>query len=278
MQPFVSTPTSATLNTGAAMPMLGLGLYGMTGNADTEACVRAAIDAGYRAFDTAAVYGNERGLGRALSRCGVPRQEFFVTTKLWIDPVRSGRIEEAFTASLNHLQLDYVDLYLVHWPIPRRIVPTWRALEALHRTGRIRAIGVSNHMVPDLDELLSAATVVPAVNQIEHHPYLQCRALVAACRARGIGVQAWSPLMRGQVLTDSEIDGIAKRLGKTPAQVVLRWHYQHGVATVAKTSHARRMRENLGVLDFALADESMAAIDRLDRGQRSGPDPRSFGA
>ncbi|MEZ5963810.1 MAG: aldo/keto reductase [Planctomycetota bacterium] len=273
--PPTSLPTS-NLNTGAAMPRLGLGLYGITGDAETEACVLAALEAGYRVFDTASVYGNERGLGRALRRSRLPRSQYFVTTKLWNDHVRSGRIAEALQASLNRLQLDYVDLYLVHWPIPGRIVSTWQALESLMAGGRIGALGVSNHMISDLEELLTAATVVPAVNQIEHHPYLQSRKLVDFCRAHGIAVQAWSPLMRGSVLDDPMIRDIAGRVGKSEAQVVLRWHLQRELAAVVKTARPRRMRENAAIQDFALADADMDAIATLDRGERCGPDPRNF--
>lgn len=269
--------TSITLNNGVALPMLGFGLYGLGSSADTEACVRAAIQAGYRAFDTAAVYGNERGLGRALRRCGVPRHELFVITKLWNEDVRSGQIRTAFAKSLARLQLDYVDLYLVHWPVPDAVAATWKAIEELHLAGQIRAVGVSNHTIGDLEEILARADIVPAVNQIEHHPYLQNRPLLAFCKERGIRVQAWSPLMRaGALLDDPCITAIAGRHGKTPAQVVLRWHLQHDVATVPKSATPRRMVENRRIFDFALSEEDLAAIATLDRDQRCGPDPGSF--
>lgn len=258
------------------MPMLGFGVYGL-GDADTEISVRAAIEAGYRAIDTAAVYGNERAVGRALRRCGVPRHDLFVTTKVWNEDVRSRQVSRAFAASLARLGLEYVDLYLVHWPITSRIASTWNVLEELYRSGRARAIGVSNHMIRDLDVLLAGATVVPAVNQIEHHPYLQMRALRSHCRARGIVVQAWSPLMRaGPVLADPCVTAVARRCGRTAAQVILRWHFQHEIAAIPKSASPQRMAENARIHDFVLSDDDMAAIDALDRGERCGPDPRSF--
>lgn len=270
--------TTVRLNNGVAMPWLGLGTFQVENDDDVERVVRAAVDLGYRSFDTAAIYGNERGVGRALRACGVPREELFVTTKLWNDDVRRDRPAAAFEESLRRLGLEYVDLYLVHWPITGKLVPAWRALEQLHAAGRVRAIGVSNHMVPHLEEVLAAATVVPAVNQIEFHPYLQSSALVAYCQSRGIVVEAWSPLLQGgALLQDPVLAAIAGRHERTPAQVVLRWNLQRGVVTIPKTARPERLAENAAVFDFALTPAEMEQIDALERHQRNGADPFNFG-
>ncbi len=259
------------------MPMQGLGVFGMARDGEVEACVQAAIEVGYRSVDTATIYGSEAGVGRALRKCGVPRQELFVTTKVWTDDVRQGRVRAAFEASLARLGLDYIDLYLVHWPIPKHSVATWKVLERLHAEGRVRAIGVSNHMISDLEAIMACAEIPPAVNQIEFHPYLQSRALLERCRELGICVQAWSPLMRaGSILADPDLAAIAERHRRTVPQVILRWHYQRNVATVPKAARQRHMIENRQVFDFVLAAADMATIDAMDRGERSGPDPRTF--
>jgi diketogulonate reductase-like aldo/keto reductase len=266
------------LNNGVSMPRLGLGVWQSGGDAETERAVRTAIECGYRSIDTAKIYGNERGVGRAIRGCGVPREQLFLTTKVWNDAVRAEHVAAAFDESLRLLGLDYVDLYLVHWPIAGKIVPAWRALERIAKSGRARAIGVSNHLRPHLDELLAAAEVVPAVNQIEFHPYLQSRSLVEFCRAKGIQVEAWSPLGQGgPLLKDAKLVEIARRHGKTVAQVILRWDLQKGVVTIPKSVHAERIRENAQLFDFALSEAEIAAIDSLERGQRYGPDPANFG-
>ena len=224
------------------------------------------------------IYGNERGVGRAIRHCGVPREQLFVTTKVWNDDIRANRVVPACEQSLQLLGLDYVDLYLVHWPIEGRIVPAWRAMEELHAAGRAKSIGVSNHLRPHLDELLRTAKIVPAVNQIEFHPYLQSRPLLKACREHRIQVEAWSPLMKaGELLRDPVLTEIAKRHRKSPAQVVLRWDVQSGIVTIPKSVHAPRIAENAAIFDFVLSDAEMAAIDALDRDERCGPDPRNFG-
>lgn len=269
---------SVPLNHGGAMPWLGLGVWQMRSDAETERVVRSAIELGYRSIDTARIYGNERGVGRAIRASGVPRGQLFVTTKVWTDDIRAGRIEEAFQRSLQLLELEYVDLYLVHWPITGKIVSAWRAMEELHRSGRVKAIGVSNHMRPHLEELLRAAKIVPAVNQIEFHPYLQSRALLDYCSEHQIQVEAWSPLMQGGgLLTDPVVQKIAQRRGRSAAQIVLRWDLQSGVVTIPKTVRTERLAENAGLFDFTLDDAEMAAIDGLERKERSGADPFNFG-
>lgn len=273
-----TTPESVTvLNNGRPMPWLGLGVWQIKDDAETERVVRSAVELGYRSIDTARIYGNERGVGRGIRHCGIPREQLFVTTKVWNDDVRRDRVVEALEESLTLLGLEYVDLYLVHWPIPGRIVGAWRAMELLARSGRVRTIGVSNHMRPHLDELLAAAAIPPAVNQIEFHPYLQSRPLLAFCRDQKIQVEAWSPLMRGgALLHDAVLVEIAKRHRKSVAQVVLRWDLQSGVVTIPKSVKAPRLAENAAIFDFTLSPSDMAAIDALERKHRAGPDPFNF--
>lgn len=274
----VGLSETVALNNGVRMPWFGLGVWRVSGDAETQEVVRSAIDLGYRSIDTAKIYGNERGVGQAIRTAGVPREQLFVTTKVWNDDIRAARVERAFEESLKLLGLDYVDLYLVHWPIAGKIVPAWKAMERLLRGGRVKAIGVSNHLRVHLDELLAAAEVVPAVNQIEFHPYLQSRPLVEFCRTKGIRVEAWSPLAQGGgLLQDGALREIAQRRGKTVAQVVLRWEVQSGVITIPKSTRARRLAENAGIFDFALSQDEMAAIDALDRNERVGADPLNFG-
>jgi diketogulonate reductase-like aldo/keto reductase len=265
------------LNNGVRMPWLGFGVWNIEGDAQTESVVRTGLAHGYRSIDTAMIYANEQGVGRAIKNCGVPREQLFVTTKVWNTDIRQRRIEAAFEESMQRLGLDYVDLYLVHWPIKGEIVTAWKTLEKLQRSGRIKAIGVSNHMIPHLEELLSAAEIVPAVNQIEFHPYLQSRALVEYCGKKGIQVEAWSPLMQGgEVLKDPLLGKIARSHGKTAAQVILRWEVQNGVVTIPRSSKEVRLVENAGIFDFSLTDVEMAAVAKLDRNQRSGADPFNF--
>lgn len=275
--PLRDLTSTTTLNNHVPMPWFGLGVWQISSDAETERVVCNAIEQGYRSIDTAKIYGNERGVGQAIRRCGIPRERLFITTKVWNDDVRQDRVAAAFDESMKRLQLDYLDLYLVHWPITGKITAAWRALEQILRTGRVKAIGVSNHLRPHLDELLAAAEVVPAVNQIELHPYLQSPPLVEFCRARKIQVEAWSPLQRGgALLRDRVITGIAEKHRRTPAQVVLRWDIQSGIVTIPKSVHPQRIAENAAIFDFALSDADMAAINALERGQRVGPDPGNF--
>jgi len=278
---FASMPeglkAAAVLNNGVRMPWLGLGVFQLEGEREVVTAVREALRLGYRSVDTAALYRNERGVGRAIRESGVPREEVFVTTKVWNDDMRRDRVEAAFEESLDRLGLDYVDLYLLHWPIKGKIVLSWKVLERLYRDGRARAIGVSNYMIPHLDELLAAAEVVPAVNQIEFHPYLQSRPLHDYCRAKGIRLEAWSPLMQaGPLLQNPTLAEIAKHHGKTVAQVILRWDLQSGVVTIPKSARPSRIAENANVFDFRLSEAEMKAIGALERNQRNGADPFDF--
>ncbi|MFD7070507.1 aldo/keto reductase [Streptomyces sp. NPDC059913] len=265
------------LNNGVEIPQLGFGVFQVPDD-ETTTAVSAALEAGYRSIDTAAIYGNEAGVGRALAASGLPREDLFVTTKLWNADQGHDATLRAFDASLAKLGLDHVDLYLIHWPTPARdlYADTWKALEKLAADGRIRAAGVSNFQPSHLQRLLDTSDLVPAVNQVELHPGLQQAELRAFHAQHGIATEAWSPLAQGAVLNDPEITAIADRTGKSPAQVVLRWHLQLGNIVIPKSVTPARIRQNLDVFDFTLTDDDMAAIAATDRGLRTGPDPDEF--
>jgi len=267
-----------TLNNGVEMPQLGFGVFQVPDD-ETEAAVTAALDAGYRSIDTAKLYGNEEGVGAALAKSGIARDELFVTTKLWNDDHGYEQALRAFDASLSRLGLDYLDLYLIHWPTPRRdrYVDTWRAFEKLLADGRVRAIGVSNFQPDHLRRLVDETGTVPAVNQVELHPYLTNEAVRAADAAHGIVTEAWSPLAKGgDLLSEETVTSLAKKYDRTAAQVVLRWHLQLGNVVIPKSVTPSRIAENLDVFGFELADDDMAALSGLDRGLRTGPDPDTF--
>ncbi|MEU2358356.1 aldo/keto reductase [Streptomyces misionensis] len=265
---------SVTLNNGVEIPQLGFGVFQVP-DEQTTAAVTSALEAGYRSIDTAAIYGNETGVGRALAAAALPREELFVTTKVWNADQGYDATLRAFDASLAKLGLDYVDLYLIHWPTPARDLyrDSWRALERLAEEGRVRAAGVSNFQPDHLERLLDGATLIPAVNQIELHPGLQQAALRAFHAEHKIATEAWSPLAQGAVLDDPAITDIAARHGKSPAQVVIRWHLQLGNIVIPKSVTPARIRENLDVFDFALSEQEMTAIAALDRDLRTGPHP-----
>lgn len=260
------------LANGVEMPRLGLGTYKSAEGGDVEGSVLAALELGYRSVDTASLYGNEAGIGRAIAASGVPRSEIFLTSKVWNDEQGYDNTLTAFSRSLERLETDYLDLYLVHWP--RTETPeTWRAIERLYAEGAVRAIGVCNHLEHHLEALLSVAEVAPMVDQYEMHPWLQQPSLRRYCEAHGIVVEAWAPLMKGRVAEEPALVEIAARRGKSPAQVAIRWLLQHGVVTIPKSVHRDRIAENASVFDFALTDADMAAIDAVDRGERFGPEP-----
>jgi 2,5-diketo-D-gluconate reductase A len=270
------TPT-LELNTGAAIPQLGFGTYLIPPD-ETARAVATALETGYRSIDTASVYGNEAEVGEAIAASGIPRDEVFVTTKLWNSDQGRDRALRAFDESLRRLGLDAVDLYLIHWPVPSRdrYVETWKALEEIHADGRARAIGVSNFQVAHLERLLAEADVVPAVNQIELHPQLAQEELRAFHAEHGILTEAWSPLAKGDVLTDPTITEIAAAHGRTPAQVVLRWHIELGNVVIPKSVTPSRIAENLDVFGFALSEDEVRRISELDADVRTGPHPDTF--
>ncbi|MCT4787002.1 aldo/keto reductase [Exiguobacterium aestuarii] len=268
-----------TLNNDVNMPMLGLGVYKVEDGAVTVDTVKAALDADYRLIDTAAIYQNEESVGQALREAGIPREEVFVTTKLWNEFHGFDEALQAFQDSLDRLGLEYVDLFLIHWPMPRfgKFVETYKALEQLYEEGRVRAIGVSNFEIEHLEQIIQSCSIVPAVNQVEIHPYLSQKELIAFCKRYDIQIQAWSPLMKGrEALEDDTIVEIANRHGKSPAQVILRWHLQNGVAVIPKSVTPSRIKENIQVFDFTLTNEEMAAIDALNRDERTGSDPKEM--
>lgn len=266
-----------TLNNGEKIPVLGLGVFKVD-NETTSAVVADAIKAGIRLIDTAKAYGNEQGVGKGIKDSGVDRKELFITTKVWNSDQGYDNTIAAMKESLQKLGTDYLDLVLIHWPVPMadRYVETYQALEHLHKQGLVRSIGVSNFKVPHLEKLLKECTVVPALNQIEVHPYLTQTETIDFCKAHSIAVQAWSPLAKGEALVDPVILEIAAAHGKTAAQVVLRWDYQKGVLTIPKSVKTTRTIANADIFDFSLSGMEMAAIDALDCGKRTGPDPDVF--
>ena len=272
-----SVPT-LRLNNGVEMPQLGFGVFLVPADEVVEP-VRDALDAGYRLIDTAKLYGNEEGVGRAIRDSGIPRDEIFVTTKVWNSDHGYDATLRAFDDSQKRLGLDVVDLYLIHWPTPQRdlYVDTWRALEQLYADGRVRAIGVSNFTVAHLERLLGETTVVPAVNQIELHPGFAQEQTREFDHRHGIVTESWSPLGRGHgLLDDPVVIGIAEAHDKTPAQVVLRWHIQLGCVVIPKSTRKERIAENIDVFDVELTDAEMAALSALTEPGRVGPDPDEF--
>jgi 2,5-diketo-D-gluconate reductase A len=266
-----------TLNNGTKIPQLGFGVFQID-PAETEEATLTALRTGYRHIDTAEMYGNEKGVGAAVRASGIDRSEIFVTSKL--NNNRHGRDAalRAFDATLEALGFEYLDLFLIHWPLPTvgDYVETWKAMEAIYNSGRCRAIGVSNFQIEHLRRLDAETAIVPAVNQIEVHPYLSQAELRAYDARHGIATEAWSPLAQGEVLGDPVIGAIAARVGRTPAQVVLRWHIQRGDIVFPKSVTPERVRENFDIFDFVLSDDDIEAISGLNRDQRTGPDPDVF--
>ena len=243
---------------------------------DVETAIASALDAGYRHIDTATIYRNEDGVGRAIAASGIPRSDIFVTTKLWNSDQGYDSALAGLDASLDRMGLDYVDLYLVHWPKPEHTRDTWRAMEAIKASGKARAIGVSNFLPEHLDQLLEHADIAPSINQIEFHPHLQSPGLIDYCADRGIVVEAWSPLKAGQIVDDTDLAAIADVHGVTVAQVVLRWMLQRGIVVIPKSVTPSRIAANADLYDFELSDTEMAAINAMDRNDRVGPDPATF--
>ena len=273
-----TVPTIA-LNDGTTIPQLGFGVF-LVPPKETQQTVEQALEVGYRHLDTAQMYGNEAEVGAAIAASGIPRDQLYVTTKLNNDHHRPHDARRSFDESLVKLGLDRVDLFLIHWPLPTRydgdFVSTWQTMVELREGGGASSVGVSNFEPDHLERILDATGVVPAVNQIEVNPYFTNEAARAADAKHGIATEAWSPIARGGISGDATIDGIAGRVGRTPAQVVLRWHLQRGDIVFPKSTHRERLAQNLDVLGFTLTDEEMAAITGLNRDLRTGPDPDHF--
>jgi 2,5-diketo-D-gluconate reductase A len=279
----MSTPSGPptpelTLNNGVRIPQLGFGVFQVPPDEVIEP-VATALASGYRLIDTAAAYGNEEGVGTAIKQSGIPRDDLFITTKLWNTDQGYDSTLRAFDASLDKLGLERLDLYLIHWPLPKRdkYVDTWRALEKLYADGRVRAIGVSNFTEHHLNRLREETEIRPAINQVELHPRFAQEALRDYHDEYEIATEAWSPIGQGQgLLDDPAIAGVAKAKDRSPAQVVLRWHMQHGIVAIPKSVTPERIRANLQVFDFELSDEEMSIISGLSAGKRIGPDPEKF--
>jgi len=261
------------LNNGVGMPWLGLGVHKSKEGSEVENAVLAALETGYRSIDTATLYANEEGVGKAIKASGIPREEIFLTTKIWNTDQGYENTFKAVEVSLNKLQTDYLDLYLIHWPLGQRSVETWKAMEELYAQGKLRAIGVSNFLIAHLQALIPHVTVKPMVDQYEFHPQLVQPELLAFCRQHSIRSEAWRPIMKGQVNEIPLLKDISAKYGKTPVQLVLRWDLQKGVVTIPKSVHPERIRSNAEIFDFEIEEEDMKRINSLDRNYRLGDDP-----
>ncbi|MEK5059593.1 glyoxal reductase [Paenibacillus sp. FSL H7-0326] len=267
---------TVTLNNGVKMPQFGLGVWKVKEGDEAYNAVKHAITHGYRAIDTAAAYKNEESVGQAIKDSGVPREELFITTKVWNSDQGYESTLRAFDESLSKLGLDYLDLYLIHWPVAGKYKDTWKALEKLYVDGKVRAIGVCNFHIHHLEDLLADATVVPAVNQVEFHPQLSQEPLRAFCKAQGILFEGWSPLGNGKLLDNTTIQVIADKYNKSVAQVILRWHIQQGAITIPKSVTPSRIEENADIFDFELTVMDMDTINGLNKNERFGADPDNF--
>lgn len=276
----MTTYDTITLNDGNKMPQIGLGVWQAKDGEETRNAVRSAIDAGYRLIDTAMVYQNETSVGQGIVDSGIDRSELFITTKLWNSDQGSTTVRPALEASLKRLGLKYIDLYLIHWPTPARdlYVDTWKEMELLKADGLVRSIGVSNFRIEDLERLKDDTHTVPAVNQIELHPSFQQRELRDYASTNGIHIESWSPIggSKGNLLANDDLKKIGEKYSKSPAQVIIRWHIQHGLIVIPKSVHEERIVENFDVFDFDLGSDDMATIDRLETGSRSGPNPATM--
>lgn len=268
--------STTTLANGVKMPWLGLGVYKVEDGQEVVDSVKYAIKAGYKSIDTAKIYENEEGVGQAIKESGVSREELFVTSKVWNADQGYDTTIQAFETSLNKLGLEYLDLYLIHWPVEGKYKDTWKALEKLYKDGKIRAIGVSNFQVHHLEDLIANAEVKPMVNQIEFHPLLTQTEVREYCKKQEIQVEAWSPLAQGELLDNEVLTQIAEKHGKSTAQVILRWDLQNEVVTIPKSTKEHRIIQNADVFDFELNAEEVEKINALNQNHRVGPDPDNF--
>jgi len=271
---------TTTLHNGVKMPWLGIGVFKVEEGQELVNSLKFAIKNGYRSIDTAAIYGNEESVGQAirdsLDETTITREDLFITSKVWNDDLGYHSTIAAYEASLKKLGLDYLDLYLIHWPVEGKYKDAWRALETLYKEGKIRAIGVSNFQIHHLENLMQAAEIKPMINQVEYHPRLAQMELNAYCKENGIQLEAWSPLMQGQLLDNPTLHDIATKYNKTIAQVILRWDLQNGVVTIPKSTKEHRIISNSNVFDFILSEEDRLKINELNQNYRVGPDPDNF--
>ena len=264
------------LANGVGMPYFGLGVFKTNEGTEVENSVKWALESGYRHIDTAAIYENERGVGNAVKASGIPRNELFITTKAWNENQRNGTVMEGFEESLKLLQTDYVDLYLIHWPVKEKYAATWKIMEEIYLSGRARAIGVSNFLQHHLEDIFKIAEIKPMVNQVECHPYLVQQSLIDFCQAHNIVYEAWSPIMRGAVNDIPLFIELSEKYKKTPVHIVLRWDLQKGVVTIPKSVHKDRIESNADIFDFELSAEDIRRIDALDKNVRFGSHPDTF--
>ncbi|MEK3863325.1 aldo/keto reductase [Paenibacillus sp. FSL H7-0716] len=271
---------TTTLHNGVNMPWLGLGVFKVEEGAELIQAIKSAIKHGYRSIDTAAIYENETGVGQAIQEAlqenNLSREELFVTSKVWTADMGYEETIAAYETSLAKLGLEYLDLYLIHWPVKGKYKESWRALETLYKEGRVKAIGVSNFQIHHLEDVLKDTEIKPMVNQVELHPYLNQQELLDFCKEQGIQLEAWSPLMQGQLFDQPVLKKIAAKHGKSVAQVIVRWDLQRGIITIPKSTKEHRIIENVDVFDFNLSDEDMTLINSLNQDQRVGPDPDHF--
>ncbi|EJP83946.1 aldo/keto reductase [Bacillus thuringiensis] len=272
--------SKTVLNNGVEMPWFGLGVFKVEEGPELVEAVKSAIKAGYRSIDTAAIYGNEKAVGEGIragiEATGISREELFITSKVWNADQGYEETIAAYEESLKKLELDYLDLYLVHWPVEGKYKDTWRALETLYKEDHVRAIGVSNFQIHHLQDVMKDAEIKPMINQVEYHPRLTQKELQAFCKEQGIQMEAWSPLMQGQLLDNETLQAIAEKHGKTTAQVILRWDLQNGIITIPKSTKEHRIIANADVFNFELTKEDMETIDALNENHRVGPDPDNF--
>ena len=261
--------STAKLNNGIQIPRLGLGVYQIPPGKSTVKAVKYALDIGYKHFDTAMIYGNESDVGKALKESNVKREDIFITTKVWNSNQGHDSTLKAFDSSLRRLGLSYVDLYLIHWPVQEKIIETWKAMIKLLNSGKVKAIGVSNYSIEELKETINSSDIVPAINQVEYHPFLYQKDLLRFCKNNGIQLEAYSPLTRGQRLNDPNIVRIAKAYDKTPAQILVRWSLQHDLVVIPKSSHGERILENSQVFDFYINQKDMEILDSLNEDLRT---------